>query len=180
MSVIIDRMEKALVSFQNELKTIRSGRAHPSVLDGVKVEAYDQFMPINQVANVSTPDPKTILVQPWDKGLTQAIEKAIVKSDLGFNPISDGNVLRIIVPALTEERREELKKNVRHRGEESKVAMRNVRRDENEVIKNKQKEKAFSEDEAKKELDKIQKLTDDYIRKVDTMILAKEKELSEI
>ena len=180
MSGMKDRMEKALANFQNELKTVRSGRAHTSILDGVKVDAYGQLMPLNQVASVTTPDAKTILVSPWDKGLAQAIEKGIIKADLGFTPASDGNVIRILVPSLTQERREELKKTVRTRAEESKVAVRNIRRDENEVIKNKLKGKELSEDESKKQLDTIQKITDDYIRKIDELSLGKEKDLSAV
>ncbi|MEK6794397.1 MAG: ribosome recycling factor [Spirochaetota bacterium] len=175
-----DRMEKALGNFHNELKTVRTGRATAAILDGVKVDAYGQLMPLNQVATVTTPDAKSILVQPWDKGLMQAVEKGIIKGDLGFSPTSDGNVIRIQVPSLTQERREELKKTVRTRAEESKVAVRNIRRDENEVIKNKLKAKDISEDESKKQLDAIQKTTDDYIRKIDELSLGKEKELSAV
>lgn len=175
-----EKMEKTIANLTNEFKTLRTGRANPAILDGVKVETYGQLSPLKQVAGLSTPDAKTIVVQPYDKSQLSVIEKAIQIADLGLNPLNDGNVLRIVMPDLTAERREELKKTARARGEEAKVAIRNVRRDENEAVKKKLKDKALSEDEEKKELAHIQKITDEYVVKVDDMVKSKEKELSEI
>ena len=175
-----DRMEKAVSSLQNDLKGIRTGRANASILDGVKVEVYGSSMPLKQVGNVSTPDSRTIMIQPFDKGLVSDIEKAILKADLGFNPFNDGGNIRIVVPELTKERREELKKGVRHRGEEAKIAVRNIRRDENDKIKKELKDKTITEDESKSQEKKIQNDTDSYIKKIDEMISAKEKELDTI
>ena len=172
-----DRMEKAINSLQNDLKGIRTGRANASIL---KVEAYGSSMPLKQVGNVSTPDAKTIMIQPFDKALVGDIEKAILKADLGFNPFNDGGNIRIMVPELTKERREELKKGVRHRGEEAKIAIRNIRRDENDIIKKDLKDKTITEDESKNLEKKIQNDTDSYIKKVDELISSKEKELDKI
>ncbi len=175
-----ERMDKAINSLQHDLAGIRTGRANASILDSVKVDAYGSHMPLKQVANVSTPDSKTIMVQPFDKALSADIEKAILKADLGFNPYNDAGNIRITVPELTKERREELKKGVKHRGEEAKVAIRNIRRDENDKIKKELKEKLITEDEAKGQEKKIQNETDSYIKKVDDMISHKEKELDTI
>jgi len=175
-----ERMDKAIGSFQHELKGIRTGRANASILDGIKVEAYGNSMPLKQVGIVSTPDAKTIMIQPFDKTLSGEIEKAIQKSELGFNPYSDGGNIRIVIPELTKERREELKKGVRHRSEEARVAIRNIRRDENEHTKKELKEKLITEDDAKNIDKKVQKDTDEFIKKIDTMTSAKEKELDTI
>ena len=161
-----ERMEKTINSLQNDLKGIRTGRANASILDGIKVEAYGSNMPLKQVGNVTTPDAKTIMIQPFDKALIGDIEKAILKSDLGFNPFN--------------ERREELKKGVRHRGEEAKISIRNIRRDENDKIKKELKDKTITEDESKNQEKKIQTDTDSYIKKVDELIGSKEKELDTI
>lgn len=175
-----ERMEKTILSLQNDLKGIRTGRANASILDGVKVEAYGSNMPLKQVGNVSTPDAKTIMIQPFDKSLIGDIEKAILKADLGFNPFNEGGNIRIMVPELTKDRREELKKGVRHRGEDSKVAIRNIRRDENDKIKKELKDKLITEDESKAQEKKIQFDTDVYIKKVDDLMNSKEKELDTI
>lgn len=175
-----DRMEKTINSLQNDLKGIRTGRANASILDGIKVEAYGSNMPLKQVGNVSTPDAKTIMIQPFDKSLIGDIEKAVLKADLGFNPFNEAGNIRITVPELTKERREELKKGVRHRGEEAKISIRNIRRDENDKIKKELKDKNITEDEAKNQEKKIQNETDSYIKKVDELISSKEKELDTI
>lgn len=175
-----ERMEKALASLQNDLKGIRTGRANASILDGVKVEAYGSNMPLKQVGNVSTPDSKTIMIQPFDKTLASNIEKAIQKADLGFNPFNENGNIRIVIPELSKERREELKKGVRHRAEEARVAIRNIRRDENDRIKKDLKEKIITEDQSKAEEKKIQTETDSYIKKVDDLMSSKEKELDTI
>ena len=164
-----ERMEKTINSLQNDLKGIRTGRANASILDGIKVEAYGSNMPLKQVGNVTTPDAKTIMIQPFDKALIGDIEKAILKSDLGFNPFNESGNIRIVVPELTKERREELKKGVRHRGE-----------DENDKIKKELKDKTITEDESKNQEKKIQTDTDSYIKKVDELIGSKEKELDTI
>ncbi len=175
-----ERMEKTINSLQNDLKGIRTGRANASILDGIKVEAYGSNMPLKQVGNVSTPDAKTIMIQPFDKSLIGDIEKAILKSDLGFNPFNEAGNIRIMVPELTKERREELKKGVRHRGEEAKISIRNIRRDENDKIKKELKDKNITEDESKSQEKKIQNETDSFIKKIDELINAKEKELDTI
>lgn len=175
-----ERMEKTINSLQNDLKGIRTGRANASILDGIKVEAYGSNMPLKQVGNVTTPDAKTIMIQPFDKALIGDIEKAILKSDLGFNPFNESGNIRIVVPELTKERREELKKGVRHRGEEAKISIRNIRRDENDKIKKELKDKNITEDESKNQEKKIQNETDSFIKKIDELIGAKEKELDTI
>lgn len=175
-----ERMEKTINSLQNDLKGIRTGRANASILDGIKVEAYGSNMPLKQVGNVTTPDAKTIMIQPFDKALIGDIEKAILKSDLGFNPFNESGNIRIVVPELTKERREELKKGVRHRGEEAKISIRNIRRDENDKIKKELKDKTITEDESKNQEKKIQTDTDSYIKKIDELIGSKEKELDTI
>jgi ribosome recycling factor len=174
------RMTKALESLRVDLTTVRTGRATPALLDRVTVECWGQQTPINQTANISCPEPRLILVQPWDKSLLPQIDKAIRKSDLGFNPNSDGSVLRIAVPPLTEERRKELIKLCKQKGEDSKVAVRNIRRDAIDRLKTAEKAKEFSEDESRKAQDSAQKLTDKYIAKVDEILVQKEKDILEI
>jgi ribosome recycling factor len=180
MEAVKQRMEKAIDSLHHDLKAIRSGRANASMLDTVMVEAYGQSMPLKQVAGVSTPDPKTIAVQPWDKSIIAEIEKGIMTADMGFTPMNDGNMIRIPIPDLSEERREEMKKTVRHRGEEAKIAIRNIRRDENDAVKERLKNKEIGEDDEKRQLDHIQEVTDKYVHQVDEIVNAKEAELSEI
>lgn len=174
------RMDKALESLSHDLAGIRTGRANANILDSVRVESYGTLAPIRQVATISVSDSKTIVVQAFDKTLVGEIEKAILKADLGFNPHHDGTVIRIPIPELTKERREELKKGVRHRGEEARVAIRNIRRDENEHTKHELKEKNISEDEAKTLDKKVQQDTDGYIKRIDEFVSNKEKELDKI
>jgi ribosome recycling factor len=171
------RMQKTIDTLKKDLSRIRTGRATPALLDGLTVDYYGSPMPINQVANISIPDARLIVVQPWEKSMLGHIEKAIQASDLGLNPQSDGNMLRLPIPPLSEERRQELFKNCKKTGEESKVAIRNVRRDANEKLKKAEKDKQATQDEAKKGNDEIQKLTDKYIKLVDETLMAKEKEI---
>jgi ribosome recycling factor len=172
-----DKMEKGLVGLKSELSRLRTGRATPALLDGVKVDYYGALTPLNQVANVSVPDPKLIVVQPWDHSAIAAIEKAIIKSDLGLNPQSDGKVIRVPIPALTDERRKDLVKHVKKFGEETKVIVRNIRRQANESLKAQEKGKTISEDDSRKGQEHIQKFTDEYITQIDKILEAKEKEI---
>ncbi|MCU6795367.1 MULTISPECIES: ribosome recycling factor [Paenibacillus] len=174
-----DRMEKAIGSLKKELSSLRAGRAVPALLDRVQVEYYGAMTPVNQLANISTPDSRTLMIQPWDKSSMSAIEKAIMKSDLGLTPSNDGSMIRIMIPALTSERRSELVKMTRKFGEEAKVAIRNVRRDANDEIKKLEKN-GISEDESRKYQEDIQKFTDKYISEVDKVLVAKEKEIMEV
>lgn len=172
-----DKMEKAIAGLKNELSRLRTGRATPALLDGVKVEYYGALTPISQVANVSVPDPKLIVVQPWDQSSIAAVEKAIIKSDLGLNPQSDGKIIRVPIPALTDERRKELIKLVKKFGEDCKVSVRNIRRQANDNLKADEKSKKVSEDDSRKGQEQIQKHTDDYIAQIDKVLEAKEKEI---
>ena len=171
------KMTRSIESFKNELQKIRTGRAHPGILDQVQIDYYGSMVPISQVANVSLLDARTITVQPWEKGMGPKIEKAIRESDLGLNPSAQGDLLRVPMPALTEERRRDLTKVVRNAGEDSKVAIRNLRRDANDQAKKLTKDKEISEDEERRSLDDLQKLTDRYIAEVDRLIAAKEAEI---
>lgn len=171
------RMEGAISHFQDELKSLRTGRATPAILESVKVLYYGTPTPINQIANIMVPDPTLLIVQPWDPGLILEIEKSIRKADLGLNPINDGKTLKIPIPPLTEERRKELSKKAKEISEVSKNAIRNIRRDGNEQIKKSEKDKKISEDERDKGLEEIQKMTDDYIKKIEDILKKKEKEI---
>jgi ribosome recycling factor len=171
------KMGKSIESFKGELQKIRTGRAHPGILDQVHVEYYGSMVPISQVANVNLLDARTISVQPWEKGMGPKIEKAIRESDLGLNPAAQGDLLRVPMPALTEERRKELTKVVRHAGEDCKVAVRNLRRDANEHLKKLLKDKLATEDEERRAQDDVQKLTDRVIAEVDRLVHAKEGEI---
>ena len=171
------KMARTIESFKNELVKIRTGRAHPGILDQVHVEYYGSMVPISQVANVSLLDARTISVQPWEKGMGAKIEKAIRESDLGLNPSAQGDLLRVPMPPLTEERRKELTKVVRHEGEDCKVAVRNIRRDANEHAKKLLKDKEIGEDEERRSLDDLQKLTDRTIAEIDRLIAGKEAEI---
>lgn len=171
------RMGKCVDVLRQNLLKIRTGRAHPSLLDHVKVDYYGNETPIGQCANVVTEDARTLSITPWDRNMVQAIEKAIITSDLGLNPSTAGTIIRIILPALTEERRRELVKVVRGEGEDARVAIRNVRRDSNQDLKEMLKEKMISEDEQKRGEQEIQKLTDQFIGDVDRLLAEKEKEL---
>jgi ribosome recycling factor len=174
-----ERMHKGVDSLRKEFGTIRAGRANPSILDKVSVDYYGTPTPVNQLANISVPEPRLMLIQPWDKTSLPAIEKAILKSDLGFNPSSDGTVIRIIIPQLTAERRTELVKSVKKKAEEARVAIRNIRRDINEKLKKMGKEHA-SEDDVKKVQEKVQKMTDKFIKEIDSVTEIKEKEITEV
>ena len=171
------KMGKSVDAFKGELHKIRTGRAHPGLLDQVHVDYYGSMVPISQVANVTLLDARTISVQPWEKGLAAKIEKAIRESDLGLNPASQGDLLRVPMPALTEERRKELTKVVRHAGEECKIAVRSVRREANEHLKKLLKDKAVTEDEERRSQDDVQRLTDRVIGEVDRLVQAKEAEV---
>ena len=171
------KMGRSIESFKNELHKVRTGRAHSGLLDQVHVDYYGSMVPISQVANVSLMDARTISVQPWEKGMGAKIEKAIRESDLGLNPASQGDLLRVPMPALNEERRRELTKVVRNEGEDAKIAVRNLRRDANEHAKRLLKDKAISEDEERRSLDELQKLTDRYIAEIDRLTVGKEAEI---
>ena len=171
------KMGRSIESFKNELHKIRTGRAHPGILDQVQVDYYGSMVPISQVANVSLMDARTISVQPWEKGMGAKIEKAIRESDLGLNPASQGDLLRVPMPALNEERRRELTKLVRNEGEDAKIAVRNLRRDANDHAKKLLKEKEISEDDERRSLDDLQKLTDRYIAEIDRLTAGKEAEI---
>lgn len=175
-----DRMEKAVTSLRRELATIRAGRAMPSLLDKISVEYYGSGMPINQLANISAPEPRLLIIQPWDKKTVAEIERAILKSDLGLTPNNDGSVIRLAVPQLTEERRKELVKLVKKKAEEARVAIRNIRRDINEEIKKSEKSGEITEDEMHKTQDDIQKMTDKFIEEVEKVLSTKEKEIMEV
>jgi ribosome recycling factor len=174
------RMDKTVEAFRSEIAKIRTGKATTALLDGIKVDYYGTMSPLTQVGNVSVLDVHTISITPWDKSMVQAIDKAILASDLGLNPISDGTNLKIPIPLLTEERRKDLVKIVKKFGEESKVALRNVRRDANDHLKRIEKEKKITEDELKEGEKETQKLTDEHITKIDDIIKHKEKEILEV
>jgi len=174
------RMDKSVEAFRAEISKIRTGKATTALLDGIKVDYYGTMSPLTQVGNVSVLDAHTISITPWDKSMVQAIDKAILASDLGLNPISDGTNLKIPIPLLTEERRKELVKIVKKFGEEIKVALRNVRRDANDHLKRIEKEKKMTEDELKDAEKETQKLTDEHIVMVDDIIKHKEKEIMEV
>ncbi|MFM2485851.1 ribosome recycling factor [Celerinatantimonas yamalensis] len=174
------RMEKSIEALRSQMAKIRTGRAHPSLLDSIMVPYYGTDTPLNQVANVGTEDSRTLTVTVYDRSAIQAVEKAIMTSDLGLNPSSAGAVIRIPLPALTEERRKDLIKLVRAEAEQGKVAIRNIRRDANASVKNLLKDKAISEDEDRQSQDAVQKLTDKFVEKVDEFLANKEKELMEI
>ena len=171
------KMGRTIEAFKSELQKIRTGRAHPGILDQVQVDYYGSMVPISQVANVTLMDARTISVQPWEKGMGVKIEKAIRESDLGLNPAAQGDLLRVPMPALTEERRRELTKVVRNAGEDAKIAVRNLRRDANEHAKRLLKDKEISEDEERRSLDELQKLTDRFIAEIERLTTGKEAEV---
>ncbi len=177
IKVYEDKMNKTLDNLQGEYGTIRAGRANPHVLDKIKVDYYGTPTPIQQVGNISVPEARMIVIQPWEKSLLKAIEKAILTSDLGINPTNDGSVIRLIFPELTEDRRKELSKEVKKKGENAKVAVRNIRRDANDTFKKQEKASEISEDDLEEVIDKMQKLTDKMIEKIDKVIEAKTKEI---
>ena len=171
------KMSKSISSFQKDLLTLRTGRANPSMLDLIRIDVYGQKMPINQVATVTVPEPRTISIQVWDKNNVKAIDSEIQKSNLGINPQVDGQILRIHIPQLTEDRRKELTKVLKNLGEKGKVSIRNIRRDCNDNIKKLLKDKKISEDESKDYENQVQKNTDDCISKIDKILTEKEKEI---
>jgi len=175
-----EKMEKSVESFKKELAKIRTGRASLSILDGIHVNAYGSSMPLNQVGTLTIPESRLIAIQPWDPQMLPAIEKAILKSDVGLNPISDGKIVRLNIPQLTEERRKDLVKSVKKIGEEFRVAIRNIRRDAIEVLKKQKKDKEISEDELFKLQEEAQSETDLYIKKIDEATASKEKEVMEV
>ncbi len=174
------KMLKTLESFKNDLSSLRTGRANPKMLDILKVDVYGQKMPINQLGTVSAPEPRLISIQVWDQNNVNLIDSAIRKSDLGINPQIDGQLIRLPVPSLTEERRTELKKIIKTLSEKGKVSTRNIRREANDEIKKEKKDKDMGEDEAKKFEEKIQELTDDQIKEIDNIAENKEKEIMKI
>ena len=173
------KMEKALESNAGELSNIRTGRATISLLDGINVDYYGARSPISQVASISIPEARLMVIQPWDKSVIGEIERAILKADLGLNVNSDGNVIRITVPELTEERRKELAKHAKRVAEEGRIAIRNVRREANDILKKLEKSGELPEDDSRREQSEVQDLTDEYIGKIDGMVEAKEKEIME-
>ncbi|CAM2837323.1 ribosome recycling factor [Legionella steigerwaltii] len=174
------RMKKTIEALQADLVKVRTGRANVGLLDHVQVDYYGTMTPLNQVANVTASDSRTILVTPWEKSMVSAVEKAILNSDLGLNPATAGTAIRVPMPPLTEERRKELIKVVRNEGEQGKVSIRNIRRDANSQLKELVKDKAISEDDERRATEVIQKLTDKYILEVDALLAEKEKDLMEI
>jgi ribosome recycling factor len=172
-----EKMNKTISVLKTEYATMKAGRANPTMLDRIHVECYGSMMPLNQLGGVSAPEPRVLLIQPWDKSSLKDIEKAILKSDLGLNPTNDGSVIRLIIPELTEETRKNLVKTIKKTGEEAKVAIRSIRRDANDKIKALKKDSTITEDEAKKAEDNIQKETDKFIKEIDKMIETKEKEI---
>ncbi|EPY2285654.1 ribosome recycling factor [Clostridium sporogenes] len=174
-----EKMGKTIVALKRELASMKAGRANPAMLDRIEAEYYGSMTPINQLGNISVPEARVLLIQPWDKSALSAIEKAILKSDLGLNPSNDGTVIRLVIPELTEETRKNIVKTVKKTGEEAKVAIRSIRRDCNDDVKNLKKDDV-SEDDIKKAEDDIQKKTDKYIKEVDSIISTKEKEILSI
>ena len=175
-----DKMERALEALKKELAAVRTGRASLSVFDGISIDYYGTPTPVNQVATMAIPESRLITIQPWEPKLISEIEKAIQKSDLGLNPTNDGKIIRIAIPPLTEERREQIIKQVHKRVEETKVSIRNIRREGNDQIRKLEKEKHISEDDTRRSIDEIQKLTDSYIKRSDEIMSHKKAELKEI
>ncbi len=173
-------MQKSIEALKSELNRVRTGRASIALLDGIKVDYYGTPTPLNQVATLAVPESRLITIQPWDTSILSDVEKAILKSDLGLVPTNDGKIIRISIPQLTEERRKELGKVVKRVGENAKIAIRNIRRDANEFVKKKEKDKELSQDGLKKNQDEIQKMTDSFVEEIDRLIAEKEKEVMEI
>lgn len=171
------KMQGAIEALTREFAGVRTGRASTGLLEGIRVDYYGTPMPINQLASLSVPDPKTLLIQPWEPGMLPAIEKAIMKSDLGLTPMNDGNVIRLAVPPLTEERRKQLAKVVGKLAEDCRVAVRNIRHEANKKVKALEKEKKISEDESRRGQDQVQKITDKFIQRADELLKKKEQEI---
>lgn len=180
ISIADEKMNKSIAVLKKDLSSMKAGRANPSMLDRIEAEYYGTVTPLNQLANISAPEPRILLIQPWDKASIKDIEKAILKSDLGINPSNDGVAIRLIVPELTEETRKNIVKNVKKAGEDTKIAIRAIRRDCNDKIKNMKKEHEVPEDDIKKAEDDIQKKTDTYIKEIDKIVDAKEKEVMSV
>lgn len=172
-----DRMEKAIGVFQNNLSKLRTGRASLTMLDGIRVDYYGTLAPLNQVASLATPEPRLITIQPWEPTMIPVIEKAIEKANIGVNPTSDGKIVRLPIPQLTEERRKELVKQLKSYAEECRVAIRQIRKDANEGLKKQQKDGQITEDDLRRDTDAVQKSTDEYTKKVDTISANKEKDV---
>ena len=175
-----EKMKKTISVLKSDLSTMRAGRANPTMLDRIQVDYYGSPCPLNQVANISAPEPRVLVISPWEKSLMKEIEKAILTSDLGIHPSNDGSVIRLVVPELTEETRRNLVKNVKKTGEEAKVALRSIRREANDKIKALKKDGEITEDELKNSEEKVQKIIDSFVKEVDTIIVAKEKEIMSI
>jgi len=175
-----DRMEKAVEAMRREFTSVRTGKATPALLDTVRVEAYGSKMPINQVGTVSAPEPRLLLVQPWDKSLLGEIEKAIRSADLGLNPANDGSIIRVPIPPLNEERRKDMVRMLHKLAEEGRISVRQARQDANKAIKQRQADHEIGDDEAHREMDEVQKLTDEYSKKIDDLLAHKEAEVLEV
>jgi len=175
-----EKMEKTLNVLKADLNTVRAGRANPSLLDQISIDYYGSMTPLKNIANIQVPDPRSITITPFDPSVTKLVEKAIQVSDIGINPNSDGKVIRLVIPPLTEERRKDLAKTIKKMGEESKVAVRNLRRDANDQVKKDEKDGNLTEDDVKSDLDEIQKLTDKCMKDIDAILATKEKELMEL
>lgn len=173
------KMDKSLSLLSQELGKLRTGRASPALLDGIKVDYYGSTLPLNQLSSISVPEPRLLVIQPWDKAALEAIEKALFKSAVGVTPNNDGNVIRLAIPPLTTERRDELVKLCLKLGEDTKIAIRNIRRDANSEIKKEEKEKKISEDQSYKTQDEVQNITNEFVEKVDELLKKKEKEIRE-
>ncbi len=173
-------MQKSVVALQNEMATVRTGRANAHLLDQIRVEYYGSQVPINQVATVGVPEPRLIAIQPWDKSAIPLVEKAIQGSNLGLTPSNDGTIIRLPIPQLTEDRRRELVRVVRHYAEESRISIRNTRRDANELIRDAQKEGEIPEDDARRTTERVQALTDEFVAKIDDVLTGKEVEIMEV
>ena len=180
LDIATDKMNKTISVMKQEYNSLRAGRANPQALDRIMVDYYGSPTPINQVGNISVPEPRMLIIALWDTKMIPAVEKAIQKSDLGINPANDGKVIRLIFPELTQERRKELAKVIRKKAEESKVAVRAIRRDAMEDIKKQKKDNLLTEDDQKKLEEKVQKLTDDKVKEIDTIAQAKEKEIMSV
>ncbi|MBU3098844.1 ribosome recycling factor [Clostridium estertheticum] len=180
ISIADEKMKKTIAVLKHELSSMKAGRANSAMLDRINVECYGSLVPLSQIANISAPEARVLLIQPWDKSSMKEIERAILKSDLGLNPSNDGISMRLIIPELTEETRKNLMKNIKKTGEEGKVAIRSIRRDANDKIKALKKNSEISEDEVKKTEDIIQKETDKFIKEVDKIIDTKEKQIMSV
>lgn len=175
-----DKMKKTIKSYKDELNSIRAGRANPTLLDRISIDYYGVQTPLNQIANISAPEPRLLVIQPWDASVVSQIEKAILKSDLGLTPSVDGKIIRLVIPQLTEERRKELIKVVKKIAENAKIAIRNCRREANDQIKKLHKNSEITEDEQEQAEEQMQKITDKYIEEIDNLLKQKEKELLEV